>query len=53
MAGFAILNSNLQRASREAALKRDELDRLLSKKIGRYTSHDTQIAPLTRKYGVF
>lgn len=43
MAGVAILNSNLQRASREAALKRDELDRLLSKKIGRYTSHDTSL----------
>jgi predicted nucleotidyltransferase len=41
--GFGILNSNLQRASREAALKREELDRLLSKKIGRYTSPDTSL----------
>src|SRR5882757_5008738 len=34
-------NSGLQRASEEAALKCDELDRLLSKEIGRYTSTDT------------
>jgi predicted nucleotidyltransferase len=37
------LNSDLQRASREAALKREELDELLSKKIGRYTSPDTSL----------
>jgi predicted nucleotidyltransferase len=36
-------NPGLQRASHEAALKRDELDRLLSKEIGRYTSPDTSL----------
>ncbi|MGA9510394.1 MAG: nucleotidyltransferase domain-containing protein [Candidatus Sulfotelmatobacter sp.] len=40
-AGF--LNSGLQRASREAAIKREELDILLSEEIGRYTSHDTSL----------
>jgi predicted nucleotidyltransferase len=50
MAGIAtkkglakLLNSGLQRASREAGLKREELDRLLSKEVGKYTSHDTSL----------
>jgi predicted nucleotidyltransferase len=37
------LNAALQRASREATLKCEELDRLLSEEIGKYTSHDTSL----------